>query len=756
MAGSSYTGMAVQAWADGYAASCPNQKIEIDATNGTEAGLQGVCADPGSPVKPFIDVGNYVVNTHPNLPADDNEVATLSKLNGFTFDCVASNRQIIKVFVGEYPGVLVVPKRLEKCIKTLGGGFTVTQARWIFSADSIQDLDSYGWEPDPTDFFVGDLVTADNSFRKWSYLSNSSDCPNTDIFPVSSENKRVESLLQFLLADTPAGDRVVPYTKTIQEAIQEGLDFVGVTSLDYLDQLATDTFAVVKIKNPQGEYVSPLETKKVQKGQYRPFSIKLASMIWKQKVNQIKHLFAYGYSVDGDTLLTDLGVVPLSDRDKTQMRTILDVDGGLDLSSAECSTSNRINFDGSPIVAPIAELWAQFFATQCGNVRIRIQRSSASNGFRRFCGTGAGLPAIDVALSNRLPLATEATVRADGFTYDCVSNPFRPINMVQVATDADENPLYMGVDPSLVLEDRGGRNIVEFGLSDVGSNDLLLEYLSPDYVPLPAFRRNDIISKQFPNVIIICFPGKVKVDVFGKGPVPLRDVKIGDMIKTSGGIFEPVYSFAHYDRENYLRTVEIHTEGFKDPFLSSEAHLVLINGKMKAAAAVVVGDKLTLENGQSAIVTSVKLALYQGAYAPFTFSGTVVVNGHVASTYSTLQGDNHRIDIGGIKTLSIHWLSHLYQARHRMACRLNFDYFCAGETYSNDGFSLWIDSSYRFTKWLLRQNPLIMVPILVPYLIMIFVFASIEAIVMNPTASLPVFITVCYFFKASFVKTKSL
>jgi hypothetical protein len=112
--------------------------------------------------------------------------------------------------------------------------------------------------------------------------------------------------------------------------------------LDYLDQLATDTFAVVKIKNPQGEYVSPLETKKVQRGQYRPFSMKLESMIWKQKVNQIKHLFAYGYSVDGDSRLADLGVVPLSEPDKMQMRTILDVDGGLDLSSVTAAGATTV------------------------------------------------------------------------------------------------------------------------------------------------------------------------------------------------------------------------------------------------------------------------------------------------------------------------------------------------------------------------------------------------------------------------------
>jgi hypothetical protein len=110
----------------------------------------------------------------------------------------------------------------------------------------------------------------------------------------------------------------------------------------------------------------------------------------------------------------------------------------------------------------------------------------------------------------------------------------------------------------------------------------------------------------------------------------------------------------------------------------SKEHILFVDGRKQSvsSSSLVVGDKIMLGNGGFAQVNNIKTFVRQGAFAPFTYSGSIVVNGVVASNYVSLQDGSEFLVLGQFKTpLTMHWLSHLFQAPHRMMCRLNIAFY---------------------------------------------------------------------------------
>jgi hypothetical protein len=86
----------------------------------------------------------------------------------------------------------------------------------------------------------------------------------------------------------------------------------------------------------------------------------------------------------------------------------------------------------------------------------------------------------------------------------------------------------------------------------------------------------------------------------------------------------------------------------------------------------------------------------KGAYAPYTASGTIVVNNILASTYATIGGgdgdndvDHHDHKNGGILSRGdSHAYWHFAQTHHRVWCRYMASGWCQRESYSeNTGLS---------------------------------------------------------------------
>jgi hypothetical protein len=64
-------------------------------------------------------------------------------------------------------------------------------------------------------------------------------------------------------------------------------------------------------------------------------------------------------------------------------------------------------------------------------------------------------------------------------------------------------------------------------------------------------------------------------------------------------------------------------------------HFIYINGALRAASEAAVGSTLRLGTGGSTMITSVTATMSTGLFNPQTAHGDIVVDGIVASTYTT-------------------------------------------------------------------------------------------------------------------------
>lgn len=150
-----------------------------------------------------------------------------------------------------------------------------------------------------------------------------------------------------------------------------------------------------------------------------------------------------------------------------------------------------------------------------------------------------------------------------------------------------------------------------------------------------------------------CFPGEAVAHVRDRGPVALKQLRIGDLVLVERHAqlhFEPVLSFLHVIHEvvgvqQPFITV-VHSRG---EFRATENHIVFIvadgkrgSRKSKMVGQLVVGDELIIvdPSNQRSVAFSHVLSVRRsagasGLYAPLTASGTIVVDGVVASNYAS-------------------------------------------------------------------------------------------------------------------------
>ena len=222
-----------------------------------------------------------------------------------------------------------------------------------------------------------------------------------------------------------------------------------------------------------------------------------------------------------------------------------------------------------------------------------------------------------------------------------------------------------------------------------------------------------------------CFSGETRVVVKGRGPKLLKDVELGESILVGGGRYEHIYSFGHRHDEiaaEYLQFLPSKLE-------LSPNHIVFVERKGPIPASLVqIGD--TLVGGQQ--VSVVRKVSRKGVYAPLTPSGTLVVNGVLASSYVAFQGSRVFM-IGSFPTgLSYHWLAHRLMLPHRIWCYHAGQ--CKKEKYTENGISLAVIRPLDATLWLLKQSWFVMALVMLPLALVAAVSALVELLIQYPVA----------------------
>jgi len=147
---------------------------------------------------------------------------------------------------------------------------------------------------------------------------------------------------------------------------------------------------------------------------------------------------------------------------------------------------------------------------------------------------------------------------------------------------------------------------------------------------------------------VACFPGESTVHVRGRGPVHMATLKVGEeVLSEDAGVisFEPVLSFLHKVRAERAAFVTVlHERGV---FRATAGHLAFVLDGLRRVdrpVGTLRPDDLLLvaqhDGPEAPLVPSRvsevrKSATSIGLYAPLTASGTVIVDGVLASIYAT-------------------------------------------------------------------------------------------------------------------------
>jgi len=199
-----------------------------------------------------------------------------------------------------------------------------------------------------------------------------------------------------------------------------------------------------------------------------------------------------------------------------------------------------------------------------------------------------------------------------------------------------------------------------------------------------------------------CFAGEATADVHGRGAVPMAKLRVGDrvLVEDQGQFsYEPVLSFLHSTRpaagkQGTPVVAVLHSYG---EFHATENHIVFVAGDneesrvSKLVGKLVPGDKLFVakpgdqrRTTLSRVLAMTRTTSQLGAFAPLTPSGTIVVDGVVASSYasSSVHKDlSHRIAhafLLPVRFYHVLGLSKILKPLWERTCGKSRYWFCQG------------------------------------------------------------------------------
>jgi hypothetical protein len=137
-----------------------------------------------------------------------------------------------------------------------------------------------------------------------------------------------------------------------------------------------------------------------------------------------------------------------------------------------------------------------------------------------------------------------------------------------------------------------------------------------------------------------CFPAESTVLVESGERKRMDNLEVGDRVQVGDGSFSHVFMFTHKVGDEVGREFVRITTDSGNTIVATKGHYIPTVGKgLSAAGSVRVGDQLfvSVSGGglTSATVTSTERVTRTGLYNPQTVRGDIVVDGIVASTYTT-------------------------------------------------------------------------------------------------------------------------
>jgi ABC-type phosphate transport system substrate-binding protein len=221
--------------------------------------------------------------------------------------------------------VIVKPEGIANdCIHINGGGLTQDQLKWIFSNNSISQLQAMGWSSSSLLKGTGPLEE-----RRWSRLN--SRCspswitvvgpfPNTEYFRFFHET--ILYNLSFsgntnMTQSTGRPSFQFRKTQDIHDWINNDETSIGFMSYS---KLVTRKYKLrpVAIQNLAGTFVLPDATT-MESNLYNPLSRRLFMSLWTKNLNETRYFLEFCYSNAGDNILRAMGYSSISAIDQLRM-----------------------------------------------------------------------------------------------------------------------------------------------------------------------------------------------------------------------------------------------------------------------------------------------------------------------------------------------------------------------------------------------------------------------------------------------------
>lgn len=134
-----------------------------------------------------------------------------------------------------------------------------------------------------------------------------------------------------------------------------------------------------------------------------------------------------------------------------------------------------------------------------------------------------------------------------------------------------------------------------------------------------------------------CFPGDATVTLESGQVKTMAQVRLGDRVLVADGTYSDVFAWTHNTAKSALSYVSVETDVGRR-LVATGGHYVYVDGAVVKMNDVRKGMVMRTAEGTEATITKVDKVKAKGLYNPQTMHGDIVVNGLVATTYtSTIQ-----------------------------------------------------------------------------------------------------------------------